>query len=131
MNGCKVNRAILIVDDNEADRVLISETLSEALVDIDLIQAATGEEGIRLAQQENPDLILMDIMLPKMSGGDAVKVLRADKRTDNIPVVFLSGIASEGNQGCINVGGDFFDSISKPFDNKQLITTIQKFLQED
>jgi CheY-like chemotaxis protein len=123
-----MSKKILIVDDNEGDRKLIAEALSDAQVEVDLVDAQTGDEAIRLAQDEKPDLILMDA---GMNGGDAVKLLKSDKRTDGIPIVFLTGMYSKGDEkayGKININEEFYDSIAKPFDETKLITTINKYV---
>jgi CheY-like chemotaxis protein len=129
-----MNKTILIVDDNEGDRALIKETLEDAQINVNLIEATTGDEGIQLAKNEKPDLILMDVMMPGMNGGDAVKFLKADKRTDHIPVVFLTGVYSkkdEENQGKINIEEEFYDSIAKPVDETKLISVINKYVKEN
>jgi CheY-like chemotaxis protein len=126
-----MSKKILIVDDNEGDRKLIAEALSDAQVEVDLVDAQTGDEAIRLAQDEKPDLILMDVMMPGMNGGDAVKLLKSDKRTDGIPIVFLTGMYGKEDEkahGKININEEFYDSIAKPFDETKLITTINKYV---
>jgi len=126
-----MSKKILIVDDNEEFRKLIIEFLSDAQVQADVIDTGAGEEALRLAQEENPDLILMDIMMPGMNGGDAVKLLQNDKRTSHIPVVFLTGMYTEDDerkQGKINIDGKFYDSIAKPIDRSKLFAVINQYV---
>ena len=126
-----MEKTILIVDDNEGDRKLIAEALSGAQVEVNLINAQTGAEAIRLAQEEKPDLILMDVLMPGMNGGDAVKLLKNDKRTEHIPIVFLTGVYSksdEEHQGKININEKFYDSVAKPFDELKLIEAVNKYV---
>jgi len=126
-----MNKKILIVDDNEEFRKLIVEFLNDAQVKADLIETGTGDEAIRLSQDEKPDLILMDIMMPGMNGGDAVKLLKNDKRTSHIPIVFLTGMYSQNDKimhGKINIDGKTYDSIAKPIDRAKLFTAINKYV---
>jgi len=129
--GGIVSKKILIVDDNVDFRKLIAEVLNGDQGELDLINAGSGDEAIRLAQDENLDLILMDVMMPGMNGADAVKLLKKDKRTSCIPIVFLTGVYSKNDKeahGKINIDGDFYDSIAKPFEAANLIATINKYL---
>jgi len=126
-----MRKKILIVDDNAEFRKLIAEFLNDTQEKVDLVDAGTGDEAIRLAQDEKPDLILMDIMMPGMNGGDVVKLLKNDKRTVHIPIVFLTGMYSDNDEkmhGKINIDGKFYDSIAKPIDRIKLITAINKYV---
>ena len=125
-----MSKTILIVDDNEGYRVLIVEAINDAQIQVHLVHARTGDEAIHLAQEKKPDLILMDIMMPGMSGGDAVKLLKHDRRTEHIPVVFLTGIYSKNDekiQEKININEKFYDAVAKPFDKEKLIEVINKY----
>lgn len=123
-------KKILIVDDDPDMLALVRTRLSGR--DYALFFASNGEEGIRKAKEGRPDLIIMDVMMPKMSGGDAVRALKADPETQHIPVVFLTAVAAslpEGEEGTrVNVGGQFYPAISKPFDVQRLLTEIQRQL---
>lgn len=124
-------KKILIVDDNEEFRKLIAEFLNDTQEEVNLIETGTGEEAIRLAQDEKPDLILMDIMMPGMNGGDVVKLLKNDKHTIHIPVIFLTGMYSENDEMAeekINIDGKLYDSIAKPIDRIKLITAVNKYI---
>jgi two-component system cell cycle response regulator DivK len=80
--------SVLVVDDNDASRKLASDVLSAA--GFQTIVAATGEEGIALAVEHVPDVVLMDLRLPDMDGVDAMGRLRQHERTAHIPVVAMS-----------------------------------------
>ena len=79
---------VLIVDDDEADQKFIGKTLSKA--DIDIALASSGEELIGLLEIILPDLIILDIMMPRMNGFEVCKKLSQKNRTRDIPVIFLS-----------------------------------------
>ena len=124
-------KTILIVDDEPDIIELVVNRLSSN--DFKVIAANDGEEGIKRAKEDSPDLILMDIMMPNMSGGDAVKVLKEDAKTQNIPIIFLTGVYNdrkpEGQEASgINVGGQYYPSLGKPFDGDKLIMAVNKEL---
>src|SRR5690242_2592824 len=80
---------VLVVEDYPDGRDLYAEYLAYAGYDVDV--AATGEEAIALARECHPDVILMDLSLPVMSGFEATRILKADERTKDIPVMAVSG----------------------------------------
>ena len=89
------DRTVLHIEDNEYNRKIVRQLLSRTT--FKLIEAADGEEGVAVAQRELPDLILMDVQLPKLSGLDATRRLRADPRTAKIPVVVVTSFALSGD----------------------------------
>lgn len=105
---------ILYVEDNAANARLVAKYLG--LKDgIDLLEAATAEEGLVLARAQRPDLILMDLNLPRMSGADALLALRAESDTQNIAVVAVSADAVPDNiRAAMKIG--FNDYLTKPLD---------------
>ena len=123
-------KTILVVDD-KADIVELVKSRLEAN-HYKVIVASDGNEGIKQAKQHKPDLIVMDIMMPNMSGGEAVKVLKSDAGTQHIPVVFLTAVGSsvrEGEEpGRVYVDGQFFPAISKPFKPEKLLSEIKKLV---
>jgi len=80
------DRTVLHIEDNEYNRKIVRQLLSRTTYR--LLEAADGEEGLAVAKRELPDLILMDVQLPKLSGLDATRLLRADPRTASIPLVW-------------------------------------------
>jgi len=118
---------ILIAEDERDIRDLITFTLRFAGHDV--VAAANGEEAFNLAQQELPDLILMDVRMPRMTGYEACKAMKAEKSTENIPVVFLSAKGQEAEvQTGIEVGA--VEYILKPFSPDQLTERVKTILKK-
>jgi DNA-binding response OmpR family regulator len=112
---------ILIVDDEQDNRDFLSKILSK---NYQVITAADGDECVRLAKQENPTLILLDIQMPQMDGFDACQKLRTDESTQNIPVIMVSGTQDQERQiKSFDRGAD--DFVEKPYKIKDLTARIQ------
>jgi two-component system, OmpR family, alkaline phosphatase synthesis response regulator PhoP len=79
---------ILIIDDEKDLLMLLEERLSS--VGYDVLTADNGEDGIRLAEEKKPDMIILDILMPGISGTDVAEALKADPRSKNIPIIFLT-----------------------------------------
>ena len=125
-----MNKKILFVDD-DADVVdIVRSRLENGRYDV--ISADNGEEGIMLAQEEHPDLIIMDILMPGMDGGEAVKRLQADHATKDIPTIFLTSLSYElpgvDEGDSINIDGHFFPAIAKPFNAEKMMTVIKEMI---
>ena len=122
VNGCK--RKILIADDDRNIRALVKRMLrSEYLV----IDADDGDEAVSLARHHNPNLILMDILMPNTDGYTACRTIKQDPLTRGIPVVMLSSIAYELNKKLSQqMGADGY--ITKPFRGKVLSDGISDIL---
>ena len=124
-------KKILVVDDEKKIRELLDMRLSS--VGYEVIQARHGEEGVEKAKEHLPDLILMDVMMPRMDGGEAVKCLEGDPATRDIPVIFLTAIITkeeEGNQAFgIQLDTSKHRFIAKPFDPQSLLGEIKKVLE--
>jgi CheY-like chemotaxis protein len=117
---------ILIVEDNPLNRDMLSRRLirSGHLV----LMAGDGRQGITSAQNECPDLILMDMSLPEIDGWEATRRLKSDKATRRIPVIALTAHAmSSDRQKCMEAGCDDYDT--KPVDYQRLTAKIQAALQ--
>ena len=110
-------KRILIVDDT-ADILLVVSRRLESW-GYEPLTAESGEEGLRIAEEQLPDLILLDIMMPKMKGRDVCARLKANPRTAKIPLIFLTalGLADHIKAG-MDVGGE--DYIVKPFEAAEL-----------
>jgi CheY-like chemotaxis protein len=123
-------KTILVVDD-KADIVELVKNRLEAN-NYKVLSASDGRQGIKQAQEHKPDLIVMDIMMPNVSGGEAVKVLKSDITTKHIPVIFLTAAASSVPQGQepgrVYVDGHFYAALGKPFKPEQLLSEINKIL---
>jgi DNA-binding response OmpR family regulator len=116
---------ILIAEDERDIRDLITFTLGFA--GFDVIAAANGEEALNLARQEMPDLILMDVRMPRMTGYEACAAMKADAKMKDIPVIFLS---AKGQDAEIQTGlqAGAVDYLLKPFAPDQLTARIQAVL---
>jgi two-component system cell cycle response regulator DivK len=116
---------ILIVEDNEKNMKLVRDILQHK--GHDTIEAVTGGEGVRLARERHPDLILMDIQLPDIDGIAALREIRKDAALDAIPVLAVSAsVMPDDQQKIVNSGFDAF--ITKPINLKQFFDTVQRFL---
>ena len=118
---------ILVAEDERDIRDLIAFTLQFA--GFEVVLAANGVEAVELASRERPDLILLDVRMPKMTGYQACEALKSMPETSSIPIVFLSakGQESEIQQG-LDVGA--VDYILKPFAPDDLTRQVQRILEE-
>ena len=120
-------RTILLIEDNEYNRKIVRKLLSRS--SYRLVEAFDGEAGVALAIGELPDLILMDVQLPKMSGLDATRVLRADVRTTHIPIVVITSFALSGDrERAAEAGASGY--LAKPYSPSELLALVRKFLPE-
>lgn len=112
---------ILVIEDNEDTRRFLQQVLSK---EYEVLVADNAVLGIDFARNQSPDLILLDIMLPHLSGLDACQLLKKDARTARIPIIFLSAKSkiSDITSG-LSIGAD--DYIPKPFDYKELMARVQ------
>lgn len=117
---------ILIIEDNPDTRRFLDAMLSK---EFEILTAENGVIGIDYARNRSPDLIILDIMLPILSGYDACSLLKKDEKTKRIPIIFLSAKNSIGDitQG-LGTGAD--DYIPKPFDFKELLARIKARLRK-
>ena len=119
---------ILIVEDNEMNRDMLSRRLARR--GFDIVVAVDGEEGIKVASAESPDLILMDMSLPVMDGWEATRQLKGRDDTRNTPIIALTAHAMSGDRDkAMEAGCD--DYLSKPVDLPQLLAKIEKILGEE
>lgn len=118
---------ILIIEDNPDTRRFLEIMLGK---EFEIIMAENAVIGVDHARNKAPDLILLDVMLPMLSGYDACALLRKDEKTRRIPVIFLSAknTVSDITQG-LGHGAD--DYIAKPFDYKELVARIRARLRKD
>ena len=114
---------ILIIEDNELNLDMLTRRLERK--GFTVISAADGLSGIEKANQENPELIIMDLSLPKLDGWDAAKRLKAEIATKSIPIIALTAHAMKGDrQNALNAGCDEYDT--KPVDFDRLLGKIGK-----
>ncbi len=116
---------ILIVEDHEKNRKLVRDVLQAK--GYRTVETETAEEGIRVAQESGPALILMDIQLPGMDGIAALKILRGDARTRDIPVLAVTASAMTHNRQAIMAAG--FDGYqSKPISIREFLEAVRATL---
>ena len=118
-------KQILFIEDNYEIRENTTELLE--LAGYTVVTAVNGKEGVALAKEKTPDLILCDIMMPELNGYEVFEELKKDSSTSCIPFVFVTASAerSEMSKG-LEMGADGY--IRKPFDEKELVETIERCL---
>jgi len=118
---------ILIVEDNEKNMKLVRDILQHK--GYTTLEAVTGGEGVRLALERRPDLILMDIQLPDIDGIAALHLIRKDAALDATPILAVSASVMPDDQHKIVTSG--FDAfITKPINLKQFLEAVQRFLAD-
>ena len=115
-------KTILIVDDTELNIDLITQILED---DYDLLVARDGAQGVDMALQNNPDLILMDISLPVMDGYEATRKIRETNQT--VPIIGVSAHAMSGHEQCAREAG-CNDYLTKPINDEILLDKLKKYL---
>ena len=118
---------ILYVEDNEDNIYMLSRRLRRE--GYDMVIARTGAEGVRLATDARPDLIIMDLVLPEMDGFEAARQIRADADIGHTPIIALSAsVLPEHQHRAIDAGCDDFET--KPVDFPRLLGKIERFIAE-
>ena len=120
-------KTILYVEDNEYNRKIVRQLFSAS--SYRLMEAQDGEDGVAVAQKELPDLILMDVQLPKMSGLDATRALKADARTKDIPVIIITSFALSGDREKAAEAGAT-NYLAKPYSPRELLTMVRQYLPD-
>lgn len=120
-------RTILYIEDNEYNRKIVRQLLGRTTYQ--LVEAVDGESGVALAQQLVPQLILMDVQLPKMSGLDATRLLKADPRTSDIPIIVITSFALSGDREKAAVAGAD-NYLAKPYSPRELLALVRQYLPE-
>ena len=120
-------KTILYVEDNEFNLKIVRQLLSRT--SYRLLEAVDGEQGVATALRELPDLILMDIQLPKLSGLDATRMLRGDPKTAQVPIIVVTSFALSGdNQKAQDAGASAY--LAKPYSPRELLAMIRKLAPE-
>jgi len=120
-----MSKRILVVEDNPDNRILITDVLSS--LDYEVLVAVDGEEGLSMAQDEVPDLILMDLSLTKMDGWTATNLIKQDAALSHIPIIALTAHAMVGDrEKALAAGCDYY--ISKPIDLRELQQKLARYL---
>jgi two-component system cell cycle response regulator DivK len=122
-----MTKLILIVEDEPKNLTLLRDLLQVS--GYKTIEATDGEQGVELAKSKKPDLILMDVQMPKMDGLEATRILKADATTSNIPVLALTSYAMKGDkERILEAGCDGY--IAKPIDIKEFLKLVTEYLSE-
>lgn len=126
--GRRMPKKILIVEDEADVRNAVAYRLKAAGYSV--ITANDGQEGLETARREHPDLVVLDLMLPRMNGYQVCMALKYDEKYKNIPVIIFTAWKEEDNRKLAeDVRADAF--ISKPFEPEELMSKIRELLKED
>jgi two-component system cell cycle response regulator DivK len=116
---------ILLVEDHEDNRRIIRDLLANA--GYELIEAVTGEDGVQLAETQQPDLILMDIQLPGIDGYEVTRRLRRNRALAGTPIIAVTSYALSGDDAkALAAGCDAY--IAKPFSPRVLLAKVREYL---
>ena len=119
-----MRKTILIVEDEPKNMKLLRDLLQR--FGYEILEAPDGEQGVKLAGEKIPNLILMDIMMPKMDGLEATRIIKADIKTKHIPIIALTSFAMKGDrERTIEAGCDGY--IAKPIDILEVLKTIEHY----
>jgi len=119
-----MGKTILIVEDEPRNMKLLRDLLQR--FGYETIEAFDGEQGVKLSVEKMPNLILMDIMMPKMDGLEATRIIKANTKTKHIPIIALTSYAMKGDrEKAIEAGCDGY--IAKPIDIKEVLKTIETY----
>ena len=118
-------KTVLVVEDNDLNMKLFHDLLEAHGYQI--LQTKNGRDALRLAREHHPDLILMDIQLPEISGLEVTKLIKSDVSLRQIPVVAVTAFAMKGDEEKIREGG-CEAYIAKPISVAHFIATVERFL---
>ena len=122
-----MSKRILVVEDNERNRILLRDVLRYHGYKV--IEAENGAGAVKLAKEDMPDLIFLDIQMPVMDGFKALKILKDMPETKNIKVIALTSFAMAGDREKIMQAG-FDHYISKPIDTRKLPLIVKQYLED-
>ena len=121
------NNKILVIDDSKVIRMRVKDMLPEG--NFEVIEAKDGLEGFRLIKEENPNLIMLDFLLPKMSGWEVYQEIQKQHRLKTIPLVLMSGRKEEVTDK-LSEPFEYFAFVEKPFDREQLVDAIREAMMK-
>ena len=122
-----MSKRILVLEDQEDNRRILRDLLTT--VGYELIEAVTGEEGVSMAEEPRPDLILMDILLPGINGYDATRLIKAQPALRAIPIIAVTSYALSGDDArALEAGCEAY--VTKPYSPRQLLAKIREFLPD-
>src|SRR5579871_2403560 len=118
---------VLLVEDNEMNRDMLSRRLTRR--GFEVVMAVDGEQGVQMAKEERPDLILMDMSLPVLDGWGATRQIKADSGTQSIPLIALTAHAMAGDRDkALQAGCDDYDT--KPIELPRLLSKMERLLSQ-
>lgn len=118
-------KTILIVDDDVSVRTMLGMLFQSQ--DYEVLEASSGDQGVRMAVEKLPDAIILDVMLPQISGFEVLRVLRSDPKLAKTPIVMCTARDTlDDVERCLSSGAN--DYIQKPFDLKNVLGKIQKLI---
>jgi DNA-binding response OmpR family regulator len=121
-----MTKKILIVDDENSLRMLVNATLEGE--NYTIIQAKNGHEAILKNELEKPDLILLDLMMPGLSGMEALDILKKSETSKKIPIIILTAKGQPGDkEKALKMGASYF--LTKPFSPLELLNLVEKILK--
>ena len=120
-------KRILYVEDNAFNRKLVRDLLQRTTYQV--VEAIDGDAGLAAARLELPDLVIMDIQLPRMSGLDVTRALRADATTAHIPIIVITSFALSGDEQKAKAAGATA-YLAKPYSPRELLQTIRQLAPE-
>jgi two-component system cell cycle response regulator DivK len=122
MNGI----TILHVEDNEDNRQIVRDLFQ--FKGYSVVEAVDGEEGVKKAKECNPQIILMDVQLPRMSGYDATRAIKSDPALKDVPLIVITSYALSGDdQKAFDAGAD--DYLAKPYKPKDLLNKVEAWIE--
>ncbi|HYW37553.1 MAG TPA: response regulator [Terriglobales bacterium] len=123
-----MSKKILVVDDSRTALMMEREILEKS-TKYQCVTATDGREAVEKAQQEHPDLVLMDVVMPRMNGFEACKMMRQQPSTREIPIVLVT---TRGEESYMEAGfqSGCNDYITKPIDGAELVALVQSYLGE-
>ncbi len=120
-----MSKRILVVEDHEENRRIVRDLLTAS--GYEMIEALTGEDGVRLAESERPDLILMDIQLPGIDGYETTRRIKGNPALRHIPIIAVTSYALSGDdQKAFQSGCDAY--VAKPFSPRELLAKIRQYV---
>lgn len=120
-----MSKRILSIEDQEDNRRIVRDLLTSAGYEV--IEAVSGDEGVNLAEETCPDLVLMDIQLPGIDGYEATRRIKANSRLSQIPIIVVTSYALSGDEDKARAAGcDAY--VAKPYDALQLLALVRRYL---
>ena len=118
-------KKILIVDDDQVNLKMLRKIFNSN--EYHVLQASGGYEAVYIAKNNHPNLIILDIVMPDLDGGEVAAILKKDPSTQNIPIIFLSSLIKKEEEQCSSTQDGVF-LMSKPFDRDVLLNKVKEYI---